>query len=76
MIYNTYKGNYRLPRSEMISSTHVGRGGEGNVVRPTSEPNALTKSERTSTDGEKEGESHAGLAEKGKQWLLHKVGKS
>lgn len=75
-MYNTYKRNYRLPRSEAVSNTHVGRGGEGNVVRPISEPNAHTKPERILTGGETEGESHAGLAEKGKQWLMHKVGKS
>jgi len=71
------------PRKEnLLSSTHIGRGGAANVFKPSSEEIAKAREEdaqqefgvRVSEEKEGNGEYDKGLAEKGKQWLLNKVG--
>lgn len=63
-----------------MSSTHIGRGGEGNVVTRASEEVARAKRENAKSHPVATNEvnkgNEGGFAEKAKRWLLQKVGKS
>jgi hypothetical protein len=63
---------YRHPRRESTSSTHVGRGGAANVFKPSqAEVDAAkrdnAKWESAVVDDDK---GLKGLADKGKEWLF------
>ncbi|KAL2072853.1 hypothetical protein VTL71DRAFT_12196 [Oculimacula yallundae] len=88
------------PRRESASNTQIGRGGAGNVFKPSAADLESAKKDnnkwesaigddksedgreglvRTATNGAKkeksDGEKSKGLADRGKEWLMGKMGK-
>jgi hypothetical protein len=69
------------PRRESTSSAHVGRGGAANVFKPTEAEIAAAKRDNGKWDQAVADDEYTklpekGLADKGKDWLKGKIGKS
>ena len=63
---------YRQPRRESGSSTHVGRGGAANVFRPSQVEVETARRDNVKWESAVEDEKVRGFADKGKEWLLGK----